>query len=68
MTTEDEVLALRIDDAARCSGVGRTSIYQEIKAGCLRATKVAGRTVILRDDLRSWLHACRDQVTDEVTS
>jgi hypothetical protein len=36
-------------------GIGRTSVYQEIKLGRLRARKIGRRTVILEDDAKDWL-------------
>ena len=50
-----EKLAYRIDEAVRASGLGRTTIYDEIKAKRLRSVKVAGRRLILRDDLEAFL-------------
>jgi excisionase family DNA binding protein len=35
-------------------GIGRTSVYQEIKLGRLRAHKIGRRTVILEDDAKDW--------------
>jgi len=35
-------------------GIGRTSVYQEIKLGRLRARKIGRRTVILEDDAKDW--------------
>lgn len=52
-----EKLAYSIDDAITVSSVGRSTIYGEIKAGNLRATKIGRRTVILADDLKHWLQS-----------
>ncbi len=50
-----EPLAYTIDESREAARVGRTTIYQEIAAGRLIARKVGRRTIILRDDLESWL-------------
>ncbi len=38
---------------------GRTFVYEEIKAGRLRATKAGRRTIFLADDVASWLESLR---------
>jgi excisionase family DNA binding protein len=48
-------LAVSIADAVRLAGVGRTTIYAEIREGRLVARKVGKRTLIGRDDLAEWL-------------
>ena len=53
-------LAYRIDEATSVSGLGRTSIYDAIKSGSLKSVYVAGRRLILRDDLEAFLRAGRD--------
>ena len=50
-----EKLAYRIDEAVHVSGLGRTTIYDEIKKQRLKAVKVAGRRLILREDLEAFL-------------
>ncbi len=52
-----EKLAHSVEDAARITTCGRTSIFQAIKEGSLRARKFGRRTVILDEDLRAWLAA-----------
>ena len=54
--------AYTIATAAAVSGVGRTKIYEEIKAGRLKSFLHCGRRLILRDDLVAWLRAARDAV------
>ncbi len=39
-------LAYRINDFSKVSGLGRTSIYELIKTGQVKAIKIAGRTLI----------------------
>ena len=41
-------------DAVRC---GRSTIYAEIKAGRLVATKIGRRTVITNENSRAWLRS-----------
>ena len=48
--------AYTIDEAVLVSGVGRTSIYEVIKKGELRAVKRGRRTLILADDLEQFLN------------
>lgn len=48
-------LALKIDDACRSIGIGRTSIYKLIADGKLRPVKLAGRTLIPRAELERLL-------------
>lgn len=48
-------LAYSIKRAATVSGIGRSSLYLEIKEGRLIARKCGKRTVILRSDLLKWL-------------
>ena len=47
-----EPLALRINDAARVAGIGRTSLYELINEGKLKTIKVAGRRLIPMSALR----------------
>lgn len=46
-------LAYTINDAARISGLGRTTIYAEVNRGNLKLVKVAGRSLINGDSLRA---------------
>jgi excisionase family DNA binding protein len=48
-------LSYSIADVVKLSGVGRTVLYEEIKAGRLKAHKLGRRTLILADDLQHWL-------------
>ncbi len=52
-------LAYRIDEAALASGIGRTSLYELIGSGQLKAFKAAGRRLIMRSDLEAFLASCR---------
>lgn len=46
-----------ISDITNGTGIGRTSVYQEIWAGRLVARKVGKRTMFHCDDVRAWLDA-----------
>jgi excisionase family DNA binding protein len=48
---------LSVSEACAVAGVGRTKIYEAISDGLLIARKYGKRTIILRDDLRSFLNA-----------
>lgn len=52
---EDQVFAYMLPDACRAARASRSSLYRAIRAGELVARKRGRRTVILRDDLVSWL-------------
>jgi hypothetical protein len=56
-TERGQKLAHSIDDVVALSGVGRTLVFAEIKAGRLIARKCGRRTVILRSDLQQWLNS-----------
>jgi excisionase family DNA binding protein len=53
--TPGEKMALRIKDAVRLSGLGRSTIYRLIGAGTLRSVMVGGSRLILRHDLLALL-------------
>ena len=48
-----EPLAYRVADACAVLGIGRTSLYELISAGKLRAVYVAGRTLIDAESARA---------------
>lgn len=52
---DDAPLALGISAAARAAGIGRSTVFEEINAGRLKARKAGRRTLILKDDLAAWL-------------
>ena len=56
-TVSADRLAISVMDAARLTGVGRSTIQQNINTGQLKARKAGRRTLILRDDLQAWLDA-----------
>lgn len=48
-------LAYSPDEAAKLCGIGRTRLYEAIRAGQLPAHKFGRRTVILAESLRAFL-------------
>jgi excisionase family DNA binding protein len=54
--TANERIALRIRDASIVSGLSRSTLYELLKAGKLRAVKIGGRRLILRDSLEALLY------------
>jgi excisionase family DNA binding protein len=51
------VLAVAPSEAARLTGVGRTTIYEAIGGGALKSVKIGKRRLITIDALKMWLLA-----------
>ena len=49
--------AMSISEFSERYGPGKTTIYEEIKLGRLRARKCGKRTFITEDDAEGWLQA-----------
>jgi len=47
--------ALSIQEFTEQYGIGRTSVYEELKAGRLHGRKIGKRTIITVDDAEEWL-------------
>lgn len=50
-----KAIALGIPQAAKASGLGRTSLKAAIKAGTLPAQRYGRKIIIMSDDLAAWL-------------
>lgn len=55
INTADDKLSYTIPEAAAATGLGRSSLYEEIKAGSLWTFKAKGRTLILREVLAGYI-------------
>lgn len=55
MENDTQKFAHSIAEFARLSGVGRSFLYEQIKAGLLPVRKAGRRTLILRDEGEAWL-------------
>lgn len=53
----NEPMACSVDVAAKLAGCSRTTIYEAIKSGDLQVHKMGARTIIIDEDLRSWLRS-----------
>jgi excisionase family DNA binding protein len=49
--------ALTIGEVCKACGLGRTTVYEAITAGRLKARKAGKRTLVLRDDMKAFLAA-----------
>jgi excisionase family DNA binding protein len=52
---------LRVEEAVAVSGIGRSKLYEFIKAGMLTARKSGKTTIILRSDIMKLLEDLRAQ-------
>jgi Helix-turn-helix domain len=53
----NSILAYSIPDSCSISGLGRTSLYEAIRTGALRAVKRGRRTLILHEDLLRYVQS-----------
>lgn len=59
-TVNVDPLAVTPKDACRILGVGRTTLYEEMKANRVKAVKAGRRTLVLVESLREWLGTLPD--------
>lgn len=57
MTAEIKIQAYDIKSFCKAFNVSRSFVYEEIKAGRLKAVKVGRRTLIPRDNALAWLRS-----------
>lgn len=50
-----EPISVRVPDASRMTGLGRSTIYELIASGDIEAAKVGRATVIMVDSIRKFL-------------
>jgi hypothetical protein len=55
MSSQSNKLAYSIAELAELAGVGRTFLYDEVRAGRLVLTKAGRRSIVLCDDALAWL-------------
>jgi excisionase family DNA binding protein len=55
-----EPLIIRIPDACRMIGVGRSKLYELLAAGEIEAVKIGARRLILLASLREFVEANRE--------
>ncbi len=54
-TNTPTLLAYGINQAVKATSVGRSLLYEQIKAGNLKTFKIGTRTLIAAEDLVAWL-------------
>ena len=52
-------LAYSVAEFCEATSLGRSLVYEEIRQGRLRATKIGTRTIILKEDGLAWLRSHR---------
>ena len=57
----DERLAVSPAEAARLTGIGRTTLYQALGSGTLRSFKIGKRRLIKIEALHDWLTAAEQE-------
>jgi len=55
MNPEPAKLALSVADVCRACSIGRSTFYEEVKAGRIRVLKAGKRTLIATSEVQRWL-------------
>jgi len=63
----NSALAHSVPEACSMTHTGRTSLYEAIRSGALRAVKRGRRTLILADDLRRWVETLPSVEVKQIT-
>jgi hypothetical protein len=58
-------LAYSIRDVAKLTGLGRSLLFEEIRAGHLLVRKIGRRTIVLHTDLNAWLSGLPDKTAGQ---
>jgi excisionase family DNA binding protein len=61
---EQKKRALSVKEAAQAAGIGRTTLFEEIRQGRITARKVGRRTIIVIEDLDAWLKSLPTRVEE----
>lgn len=51
----NDKISLTIQDVSKATGIGRTKVFELIRKGQLPARKIGTRTIILAEDLKTFL-------------
>lgn len=57
MNPEPQKFALSVNDFCRACSIGRSTFYEEVKAGRIRILKAGKRTLIASSEAQRWLNS-----------
>lgn len=63
-TGQDDRISVSPAEAARITGVGRTTLYKALGSGALRSFKIGKRRLIKVDALHAWLAGAEQESDD----
>ncbi len=64
-TDKNARLAYGISQAVEATSIGRSLLYEQIRAGNLRTFKIGTRTLIAAEDLNAWLNSYRPSLPND---